>query len=263
MSNYITIEQYKAFLLKENQAPTADNNIPTSSSSNVNTGLPAEAQTIYDRYIELCANKISKPMVINILANEFKKSIFDICGTINTFPSFTESKTNEGYLDPVSPKRMQNKVDEVNALIEQAKDRDGDPLGVIDSSSTWQSAMKFKPFKYVNGFLYSEYEEYDNGMKFKKERFKPSNSFDAFQWLSQVATWYRRAIKKEQKLNSNPPTNIQENYTPKESFTRDEVINMLEDVYAQTAASFNDYGKDESAYRNSAKAFVDTYMKDK
>ena len=90
---------------------------------------------------------------------------------------------------------MQKKIDEVNALIAAAIDTDGDPLGVIDTSGTWQMYMYFKPVIYKNGFVYTEYTE-DGERLPKKERYKPSDSYDAYQWLSQIATWYRRAMKK-------------------------------------------------------------------
>lgn len=102
----------------------------------------------------------------------------------------------EGYLDPVSPAKMQKKVDEVNALIGAAIDTDGDPIGVIDTSGTWQAEMKYKPIIYKNGYVYIEYDQQGERQP-NKERFKPSDSYDAYQTLSQIATWYRRAMKKQ------------------------------------------------------------------
>ena len=101
----------------------------------------------------------------------------------------------EGFGDKVSPARLQKKVDEVNALIAAAIDTDGDPIGVIDTSGTWQAEMKYKPVIYKNGFVYIQYDEQGERLP-KKERFKPSDSYDAYQTLSQIATLYRRAIKK-------------------------------------------------------------------
>lgn len=116
-------------------------------------------------------------------------------GLRHEFPHDLNKKVHEGYLDPVSATKMQKKVDEVNALIAAAKDTDGDPIGVIDSSSTWQAEMRFKPVIFKNGFVYTEYTQ-TGETKPNKERYKPSDSYDAYQWLSQIATWYRRAMKK-------------------------------------------------------------------
>lgn len=118
-----------------------------------------------------------------------------------------EININEGFGDKISPARMQKKVDEVNALIAAAKDTDGDPIGVIDTSGTWQAEMKYKPVIYKNGFVFIEYDEQGEKLP-KKERFKPSDSYDAYQTLSQIATLYRRVIKK-----NTPATSTSENVT--------------------------------------------------
>ena len=43
-------------------------------------------------------------------------------------------------------------------------------------------------------------------------------------------------------------------------FTLAEVREMLEDVYAKTAGSYNDYGRDEDDYYTAANAYVETYL---
>jgi hypothetical protein len=96
------------------------------------------------------------------------------------------------------------KVEEVNKLI-----NDGNEKGVevIDESTTWQSPMKYKPFKYSNGVLYEEYEELDlysynrgEGTKWKTKKYKftKNSAFgtdDQKGVLNQVARMYRKAIK--------------------------------------------------------------------
>jgi hypothetical protein len=49
----------------------------------------------------------------------------------------------------------------------------------------------------------------------------------------------------------------------KKTFTREEVISMLEDVYMETAGSYNDYGKWADDYRDDAISYVKEYMIDK
>jgi len=99
--------------------------------------------------------------------------------------------------------RIAKKVAEVNALIEK-----GNELGleVVDSSSTWQSPMKYKPIKYVNGILYIEYEELDlylnnrrgiNQWKLKKDKvLKRNMEFD--NPLNDIAKMYRKAIRERE-----------------------------------------------------------------
>ena len=99
--------------------------------------------------------------------------------------------------------RIAKKVAEVNALIEK-----GNELGVevVDSSTTWQSPMKYKPIKYVNGILYIEYEELDlylnnrSGIrqwKLKKDKvLKRNMEFD--NPLNDIAKMYRKAIRERE-----------------------------------------------------------------
>jgi len=120
------------------------------------------------------------------------------------YPMNLNKRITEGFMDPVPATKMQKKVDEVNALIAAAIDSDNDPLDVIDSSSTWQAPMQFSPFIFKNGYLYSQYKEMGHkGWEVKKERYKPTDSYDAYQWLNQVAKWYRTAIKKSGKVITN------------------------------------------------------------
>jgi len=46
----------------------------------------------------------------------------------------------------------------------------------------------------------------------------------------------------------------------KEIYTREEVIDLLQDVYMETAGSHNDYGKDAYDYREDAIKEIDVYM---
>ena len=92
------------------------------------------------------------------------------------------------------------KVAEVNALIERANELG---LKIVNENITWQSPMKYKPFKYSNGVLYEEYEELDlykaNRGKgvvwktFKNKTLKANMQYD--NPLNEVAKMYRKALK--------------------------------------------------------------------
>jgi hypothetical protein len=92
------------------------------------------------------------------------------------------------------------KVAEVNALIERANKLN---LTVVDTTSTWQAPMKYKPFKYSNGTLYEEYQQLDlykynrrkgEAWETKKNKVLKSNmEFDSP--LNDVARMYRKALK--------------------------------------------------------------------
>ena len=95
---------------------------------------------------------------------------------------------------------IEKKVQEVNRLIDLANKND---ISVIDSSSTWESPMKYKPIKYSNGTLYIEYQELDlyknnrTGISeyiTKKDKvLKRNMEFD--NPLNDIAKMYRKALK--------------------------------------------------------------------
>jgi phage-related protein len=96
-------------------------------------------------------------------------------------------------------RNLSERVDYVNSLIKQAND-----LGVhaVDTSSTWQSPMKFKPVKYTAGRMSVSYEELDlyrynrgNGVKWVKKSYRVA-SRDQREELSRIARMLRSAIKK-------------------------------------------------------------------
>jgi antirestriction protein len=97
---------------------------------------------------------------------------------------------------------IEKKVNEVNRLIELANKND---ISVVDSSSTWESPMKYKPIKYSNGTLYIEYEELDlykynrtgvsNWVTKKDKILKRNMEFD--NPLNEIAKMYRKALKSD------------------------------------------------------------------
>jgi hypothetical protein len=100
-------------------------------------------------------------------------------------------------------KVMESRVNEVNELIERGNEKG---IEVTDKSGTWQSPMKYKPFKYSNGVLYENYEELDLYLYSKKgERkwilvktpyTKSGDGIDTQKAiLTNVARMYRNALK--------------------------------------------------------------------
>lgn len=106
-----------------------------------------------------------------------------------------ESFVNEAMSDSA----IQKKVDAINAMIKVAFDKDGDPLEIIDKSSTWEAPMKYKPIVYKNKNLFIEYSEYDGSGKdkVKKERITKANmEYDGIPQLNLIARLYKAALKK-------------------------------------------------------------------
>ena len=46
-----------------------------------------------------------------------------------------------------------------------------------------------------------------------------------------------------------------------QNFTREEVIRIIADVYAETAGSYNDYGRNEEDYMQAGKTYAEEYVK--
>jgi hypothetical protein len=97
---------------------------------------------------------------------------------------------------------IEKKVTELNRLIELANEKG---ISVVDSSSTWQSPMKYKPIRYSNGVLYVEYQELDlykynrtgssNWVTKKDKVLKRNMQFD--NPLNEIAKMYRKALKSD------------------------------------------------------------------
>ncbi len=93
-------------------------------------------------------------------------------------------------------KSVEKKVNEVNRLIALAVDTEGDPIGVIDTSGTWLAEMYFKPFKYANGVLYTEFSQQGEREVTKHKTLKKHMELDGIPYLNDVAKMYRKALKK-------------------------------------------------------------------
>ncbi len=102
-------------------------------------------------------------------------------------------------LNEVSDNMIAKKVAEINDLIAKAIDEDGDKIGVVDRTGTWQSTMYYKPIVYRNGALFIEYEEEAGRYpkEINKERINKSNmELDGIPTLNNIAKMYRYALKK-------------------------------------------------------------------
>ena len=90
--------------------------------------------------------------------------------------------------------KIQKQVDEINAMIAEAIDNDGDAIPVIDLTGTWEEPVVYLPIKYTNGTLYIKYYEIYNSKDIKKETVRKSDmEFD--NPLPMIARMYRKALK--------------------------------------------------------------------
>lgn len=104
-------------------------------------------------------------------------------------------------MNPIE-KKIQKKVDEVNALIEKASNSDSDNsyegnLMVVDTNNTWQEPAIYKPIVFRNGVLYIEYYEPYRHRTTKEKILKRNLEFDGYGTLLDIAKQYRSALRKE------------------------------------------------------------------
>jgi hypothetical protein len=100
----------------------------------------------------------------------------------------------------VGDSKLQRKVDEVNRLIKLVNDND---LKVVNSSSTWETPMKYQPIVVSRGGLKITYKELDlykynrtgkQSWEEKKETvLKRDMEFD--NPLNDIAKWHRKALR--------------------------------------------------------------------
>jgi hypothetical protein len=98
----------------------------------------------------------------------------------------------------INDPKIERMVSEINKLIEAAIDEDGDPIGVIDTSNTWQEPYVYKPIEYKNGALkLTSYSLY-NQNKPEIDIIKKSNmEWDGIPTLRSIMKMYKKAIKKK------------------------------------------------------------------
>jgi len=106
------------------------------------------------------------------------------------------SKPKKNKIRSGNVPEIEREVAKVNALINSAFDSDGDPIQVIDASSTWEEPTIYKPLKYSNGTLYVSYKEPYKKNRFINERvLKRDMQFDSP--LKSIAKMYRKALKEK------------------------------------------------------------------
>lgn len=113
--------------------------------------------------------------------------ISPICGT-NRIGATTKAKQNA----------IQKRVDEINEMIKKANSLG---LSVRDTSTTWQTEMKFKPLKYSRGVLFVTYEELDlykyakGGGRTWKKKTDRYGQYEISSVLSDIRKMYKSELK--------------------------------------------------------------------
>jgi len=92
--------------------------------------------------------------------------------------------------------KIQKLVDGINDLIRQAKDSDGDPIGVVEPGGTWEEPEMYSPIEYTNGALKITKMSPYKGIP-STDVIKAGNmEFDGLPTLRLIMRMYKKAVKK-------------------------------------------------------------------
>jgi hypothetical protein len=101
-------------------------------------------------------------------------------------------------------------------LISQAKDSDGDPIGVIEPGTTWEEPEMYSPIEYTNGALKITKKSPYKGIP-STEVIKAGNmEFDGIPTLRLIMRMYKKAVKKAGQ-DAYPQDNMDETSYEKEA----------------------------------------------
>jgi hypothetical protein len=150
-------------------------------------------------------DKFIQDMVTDIVRDVNKSDLDNVLGNYNYED---EDEDESFYKKGGNVSSIEKRIKEVNNLIQLGNDND---LQVVDSSTTWESPMKYNLLKYTNGVLYVSYEELDlynylkrGASRWKKEHYKVGknemgqNVFKGLaqtDTLTQIANMYRKALR--------------------------------------------------------------------
>lgn len=100
--------------------------------------------------------------------------------------------------------KIEKYVNQINNLISQAFDSYGDPIGVIDPTSTWEEPYVYEPIIYKNGILkivtYSLYKPTEKSVDVIKSG---DMEYEGIPTLQLISRMYKKALKNKDKETVN------------------------------------------------------------
>lgn len=110
----------------------------------------------------------------------------------------------EDFEYKVPVKKVQKLVDIANTLIEKAVDTDGDPIGVVDTSGTWQEPDYYKSIEFDGKTLVIRSTSQTGGHKEVVDEYEGENLiYDGIPSLQMIIRLYKKALKKHNIEESN------------------------------------------------------------
>ena len=184
-----------------------------------NNGVELKFYTLYKKTFYLVENVIKEEKSFNSFAkiqwNKFNDEAKNKWGGFDKYkttlekgkdknPTWKEySKSlNEGVAQN-NPK-IEKYVNQINQLIAQAVDSDGDPIGVVDPTSTWEEPYIYEPIVYQNGALKivsrSNYQPGKINTDIVRSR---DMEYDGIPTLQLLSRMYKKALKNKDRESVN------------------------------------------------------------
>lgn len=127
--------------------------------------------------------------------------------------------------------KIEKLVAGINDLIAQAIDSDGDPIGVVDTSGTWQEPYVYEPIQYKNGHLkitskspYQRTSDVDIILSRDME-------FDGIPTLRLIMRMYKKAIKQAarqaERMSNQDPEIDEKKLTAAEKAGKEKIVKSL------------------------------------
>ena len=127
--------------------------------------------------------------------------------------------------------KIEKLVAGINDLIAQAVDSDGDPIGVVDTSGTWQEPYVYEPIQYKNGHLkitskspYQRTSDVDIILSRDME-------FDGIPTLRLIMRMYKKAIKQAarqaERMSNQDPEIDEKKLTAAEKAGKEKIVKSL------------------------------------
>ena len=118
-------------------------------------------------------------------------------GIKNLIKDILKEEEEEDFEPKIPVKKIQNLVDIANALIEKAVDTDGDAIGVVDTSNTWQEPTYYMPIEFDGEKLIIKNTSYTSPNKEEVEVLEgEALYFDGIPTLQLIIRLYKKALKK-------------------------------------------------------------------
>lgn len=138
--------------------------------------------------------------------------------------------------------KIEKLVAGINDLIAQAIDSDGDPIGVVDTSGTWQEPYVYEPIQYKNGHLKIVSRSIYKSTPEVYTILSRDMEFDGIPTLRLIMRLYKKAIKQAarqaERMSNQDPEIDEKKLTAAEKAGKEKIVKGLEKSMGKTPMAY-------------------------